>query len=181
MKRRVKMDPEMKEELIKQNEKLYSFGYGTIGEYKGNEEHLVIPDEIVHRKGPADCGFILLHDRDEVMCIDSFAFENYLTLKSVELPQTLRVIKEFAFYGCENLEHVTFRNGIEKIGGMAFSGCDSLKSIVIPDSVTEIGRRAFGYGESMYKVGGFTIYGKKGSEAERYANENGFLFRELNE
>ena len=174
------MDPEMKEDLIRQNEKIYSFGCGTIGEYKGKKEHLVIPDKIVHRKGPADCGFILLHDRDEVMCIDSFAFENCLTLKSVEFPQTLRVIKEFAFFGCENLEHVTFRDGIEKIEGMAFSDCDSLKSVVIPDSVTKIGRNAFGNG-GFCQTEEFTIYGKKDSEAERNANENGFMFKELKE
>ena len=48
--------------------------------------------------------------------------------------------------------------------------------MTIPDSVTSIGFEAFGYLNYDSKAEGFTIYGKPGSEAEAYANENGFTF-----
>ena len=49
--------------------------------------------------------------------------------------------------------------------------------MTIPDSVTSIGFEAFGYLNYDSKAEGFTIYGKPGSEAEAYANENGgFIF-----
>ena len=60
----------------------------------------------------------------------------------------------------------------------AFCGCSSLKSITIPASVTSIDSRAIGYYNifDTDKIGGFTIYGYSGTEAERYSNDNGFSF-----
>lgn len=56
--------------------------------------------------------------------------------------------------------------------------------VIIPKGVTSIGERAFGYTEDWGdnnvltegKVPDFTIYGISGSEAERYAKNNGFNF-----
>ena len=55
----------------------------------------------------------------------------------------------------------------------------------IPDSVTSIGGAAFGYYYDDYyddykKIENFTIYGKTGSAAETYAEENGFTFIDPN-
>ena len=61
-------------------------------------------------------------------------------------------------------------------------GCKNIKEFEIPATVTEIEDKALGYwrdeeaGE-MKKIEGLTIVGEKGSEAERYANDNGFAFR----
>lgn len=59
------------------------------------------------------------------------------------------------------------------------------KSIIVPDSVKFINYDALGYkyGEHIgihEKIDGFTIYGFKGTEAERYATDNGFKFLALN-
>ena len=62
------------------------------------------------------------------------------------------------------------------VGKYAFSDCTSLASVTIPDSVTSISSNALGCLSGGRKADGFTIYGKPGSEAEDYANENGFIF-----
>ena len=53
--------------------------------------------------------------------------------------------------------------------------------ITIPNNVTSIGSEAFGYyfsaDDMMEKIPDFIIYGTGGSEAERYAKDNGFTFR----
>ncbi len=56
-----------------------------------------------------------------------------------------------------------------------------ISSAEIPSSVISIGRYAVGYtydsaSGSYSKVSGFTVIGKPGSEAERYAKSNGFSF-----
>ena len=173
------MSDEKRTELIEQNEKIYSFAYGTIMKYKGDEEHLVIPEEIPHHKVPSECGFILLHDIDRVVSIDSFAFRDNLTIKSVVLPDTVRGIDVMAFYGCRNLERIVIPEGVIRILDRAFMGCDHLQSVTIPASVTYIGEAAFGYENRFYIKENFTIYGKKDSAAERYAEENDILFKEI--
>ena len=164
---------------IEQYEKLYSFAYGTIFEYKGDEEHLVIPEEIPHHKVPSECGFVLLHDIDRVVTIDSFAFQDNLMIKSVVLPDTLREIDVMAFYGCRNLERIHIPKGVKRIKGRAFMSCDSLESVTIPDSVTHIGEAAFGYENRFYIKENFTIYGKKAAQQSATLKKTIFCSKRL--
>ena len=79
---------------------------------------------------------------------------------------------------------MTLPDGLTTIGSQAFFKCDSLeKQITIPASVTTIGDRAFGYIDvkdvGITKVDGYTIYGHKDTEAQKYADKNGFAFVDL--
>ena len=69
---------------------------------------------------------------------------------------------------------------VTSIANCAFSHKYSLTSINIPDSVTYIGSCAFGcdYDDNRdyVPIEGFIIYGKAGSEAERYAKRKGITF-----
>ena len=115
--------------------------------------------------------------------IGSAAFYDCTGLKSVTIPSSVKEIGIDAFSGCTGLKSVTISNGVTNIESWAFYGCTGLKSVTIPSSVAEICGSSFGYyydnnSVQRKKVNGFTIYGKKGTEAERYANDNGFIFKE---
>lgn len=87
-----------------------------------------------------------------------------------------RIIGERAFaHGRMPVRFVVIPPGVNEIEDLAFYDCNKMLSVVIPGSVKKIGKKAFGYGIDG-KTDGFFIFGEKGSEAERYAAENGFPF-----
>lgn len=103
-------------------------------------------------------------------------------------------IGESAFRNCYDLNEVILPENLTTIGKEAFYRCDELREITIPKSVTEIGENALGYTEgrvyvpsedgivdypSMMPLNDFIIYGYNGTEAERYADDNGLIFESL--
>ncbi len=115
---------------------------------------------------------------DSVTSIGEETFRGCTWLTSVTIGNGVTRIGQSAFEDCTWLTSVTIGNGVKSIGYSAFYNCTSLTSVTIPNSVTRIGKKAFGYYHDGHekKIHGFTVYGNKGSEAERYANENGFKF-----
>ena len=116
---------------------------------------------------------------NSVTSIGSWAFFYCTGLTSVTIPDSVTSIGGGAFRECESLTSVTIPDSVTSIGDDAFSDCTGLTSVTIPDSVTSIGDHAFGYDyiyRQYQRINDFTIYGVKGSEAEKYANDNGFIF-----
>ncbi|MDY3862215.1 MAG: leucine-rich repeat domain-containing protein [Ruminococcus sp.] len=103
--------------------------------------------------------------------IDTFAFSYAFALKEIKLPSTLKTIGQYAFTACA-MEEVKIPEGVEEIGAFAFYQCENLKTAYVPDTVTTIDKGAF------KESAGLTIYGKSGSAAEQYANDNGDTFAE---
>ena len=106
------------------------------------------------------------------------------SLSSVTIPYGVKDINAIAFAFCDNLERIIIPNSITSIGEGAFAHCTSLLSTTIPSSVTNIDEYAFGYYEDeetgdIVKLDNFTIYGYCNTSAEIYANENGFVFIDL--
>ena len=88
------------------------------------------------------------------------------------LPQMLTAIGEEAFAGIA-AETVEVSENVVSIGPRAFADCKNLREIIIPATVTAIDDSALSGCENV------TVYGVKGSEAERFATENGFAFAEI--
>ncbi len=65
------------------------------------------------------------------------------TLKKVNIPESVRVIRQAAFYFCTALTEVNIPAGVISIGDNAFDGCAALTNITIPEGVTSIGSSAF--------------------------------------
>ena len=111
-----------------------------------------------------------------ITSIDKGAFFGCTSLKSVTIPGSVTSIGEQAFLGCFSLTSIIIPNSVNSIGELAFYDCYRLTSVTIPQSVTQIGKEALGYTYGV-KVDGFTVIGYTGSAAEKYAKDNGFMFR----
>ena len=64
-------------------------------------------------------------------------------LKTIILPNSLKVINNCAFAGCQQLETIVLPRGLKKIGDWAFKDCESIRELTIPTSVCEIGVNPF--------------------------------------
>ncbi len=128
-------------------------------------------------------------------------------LVDIELPEMLKALPESCFRACLSLEELTLPKGLESIGGLCFSDCEKLSrvnvgesigsigdgaffmcpeltDIYLPPACESIGFRALGYGCSgieLTKNDELRITGERGSAAQKYALENGFLFSERKE
>ena len=76
--------------------------------------------------------------------IEAYAFSECKSLKSVVLPNTIKIksIGSYAFSET-SLESINLPIGLELIGGYAFYRCNSLKSVVLPNTIKSIGEDAF--------------------------------------
>lgn len=137
--------------------------------------------------------------KENISTICDSAFKNCTKITSVTIPATVQRIESEAFSGCTSLKEVKFEKYDPDyqspnyfyaelgISSRAFENCTSLKSMKIPSYVVYISNRAIGYNYELVdelgywdyvKVDDFRIYGEKGSEAEAYADSEGFDFVE---
>ena len=118
-------------------------------------------------------------------------FKFCTSLKTVNIPKSVNLVDSCAFWGCSSLESVTF-NSSPSIEWACFFDCPKLNSVTIAGN-SPIAENAFGYGfidasftddwksqryeeDNIKKYTDFTIKGQSGSNAEKYANDNGFTF-----
>ena len=80
------------------------------------------------------------------------AFENCVSLTSINLPETVKHISNGAFKGCGSLKSFSIPSGVTYLGGESFSSCYSLKSVSIPNGVTEIADGTFQFCSSLADV-----------------------------
>ena len=68
---------------------------------------------------------------------------DYPSTQFVELPNSLKEIKERSFAGCISLQTITIPNGVTRIGKDAFACCRQLRSVTFPISLQLIDEYAF--------------------------------------
>lgn len=94
------------------------------------------------------------------------------------IPGSVKNIEGYALWSLDGVTEIVFEDGVEHIGDKAVFDCEELKKVTIPESVTEIEDMGVGYGDFDYKedvpANDLTIVAKKGSVAEKYAQDNGF-------
>ena len=85
------------------------------------------------------------------------------------MPKSLTRIGEGAFEGSAS-ECVVISENVTAIEKNAFANCRKLREIHIPPTVEKVDDCA------LQGCGNVTVYGKKGTEAERFADAAGFAF-----
>lgn len=93
------------------------------------------------------------------------------------IPGSVKNIESYALWGLEGVTEIVFEDGVESIGDYAVYNCKYLKKITIPESVTYIDDVSVGYldlNEENVISKDLVIVAKKGSAAEKYAQDNGF-------
>ena len=91
-------------------------------------------------------------DGHPVTMIYEFAFCGLENTKTINIPDSVKVIGAEAFAWCENLQTINIPTSVTTIDAAAFAGNNKLQSITIPDSVTELGVGAFILCENLTNV-----------------------------
>lgn len=99
----------------------------NISGYLSDDPNMVIPAEL---------------DGNKVNCVDMYAFQNNLTIRSVTISSGV-FVDAGAFNGCTNLQQVTYEEGTQVINNKTFENCSSLKTVVFPKSLEVINQEAF--------------------------------------
>ncbi len=105
--------------------------------------------------------------------IENGLFSQCIKLRTITIPSSVKRIERDAFYRCDELWTITLPKNLESVGVNAFAACPNLAAATIPQSVSFLGENAF------EPAGGFRIYAKPGTAAERFAIEQGITFEEL--
>lgn len=117
---------------------------------------------------------------DCIKALGAYAFSGCDYLNTITMPDSLEVIGEKAFSECYSLYDVKFSKNINTIYPEAFGNSPNLTEVHIPKTMTGLCNDygwsiGLGY-DGTDKISEFTVYGYVGTDAEKYANENGFNF-----
>lgn len=98
------------------NDKKDNHEYIEITGYEGNVTNLVIPDEI---------------DGVKVESIGSHAFSSRDDLESVQIPETVRILRSYVFHNSRNLKKISLHDSIDDYYDGVVRQCDSLEEVDI--------------------------------------------------
>ena len=82
-------------------------------------------------------------------------FYRYVTLESVYIPSSFKLLPTYAFYDCTSLKDVRFSKtpNLTQIGTNAFKGCTALKTFTLPKSVTTLLTTPYGESYTVENIG----------------------------
>ena len=63
------------------------------------------------------------------------AFQNWISIKTINLPKGITSIGQYAFYGCTALQNINIPDSVDSIGPYAFYECTALTSINISNGI----------------------------------------------
>lgn len=118
-----------------------------------------------------DAEILERYENVPVTAIKEGALSKTLTLKSVELPESVETIEADAFAGDLNLAKINLDDGVKSIGDGAFKDCKKLGETRFSQEVTSIGDNAFDGCDNLIMVVPYNSY------AYNYAVENNRNYR----
>ena len=128
-----------------------------IGEIENHSPYISIKDGVVYNSDKTRLIFCF-NKKDNfvvpasVRIIESQAFCNQMSLKSVTLPEDLEEIHSGAFIGCTSLKKINIPKGISRINSATFAGCTSLTEVSLPDGIIHVGNDAFWHCDSLEEI-----------------------------
>ena len=128
--------------LAKLPDALTELGSGAFCRTTSFDAVLTVPANVNHISddcfnGSAIKG-VVLHDG---MTLGSGVFCNNDSLRSVRLPQDLKILPRYTFYHCDSLQYISLPEGLEEINDNCFD-LSGLKSIDLPESLQYLGNYA---------------------------------------
>lgn len=87
-----------------------------------------------------------------LLAIGDYAFSDCKNLRSINLPENLKIIRQGAFSQCVKLTVINIPKGVLEIEDNTFLFCQNLEVIEIPDTVGSIGASAFSGCEKLRKL-----------------------------
>lgn len=115
--------------------------------YLGNEKN---PYAILVKANDKSINTCEIHENTKYILYQAF-FE-CAELKSIVIPESVRVIGEGAFAKCTSLKSVKINGRISALNKSTFSSCSSLEEIVLPDSISHIEPFAFADCSSLTQI-----------------------------
>lgn len=107
--------------------------------------------------------------------IDTCTFSGCVSLKSIEIPSTVKKIGDMAFTD-SGIEEITIPEGVEQVGEFLFSDT-KLKKIYLPESLTDIDgwflNEIDNLDEMLNPTYYVEVYVKKGSYADKHYDDYG--------
>ncbi|MBR3818604.1 MAG: InlB B-repeat-containing protein [Clostridia bacterium] len=70
--------------------------------------------------------------------ISNFAFDEFLDLSYIELPETLKTIGDCAFLNCRGIQEIIIPDAVNYIGSGAFAECHGLFSVKLPENLKTV-------------------------------------------
>lgn len=80
---------------------------------------------------------------DGITAIGERAFSHLTALKTVSLPESLKILDEWSFYNDKALTEIVIPEGVRSIESAAFYGCSLLETVWLPSTLKTIGFQAF--------------------------------------
>lgn len=116
---------------------------------------------------------VIFEDGDLPLEMSPVQFMECYSLTHVEFPSRLHTLPRECFIKCPALKRLDLPTGMQQIDEKALAGAVNLEQLHLPSTITQIADDAL---KGLKTV---TIYGEKGSYAEKYAREHKLAFLEL--
>ena len=89
---------------------------------------------------------------EDLISIDSYAFQSCSNLETVTLPESLTTINNDAFRDCSKLASIEIPNKVTKLNDNTFANCTSLKNVSIGSGCASISSTAFLNSNAIEKI-----------------------------